>query len=559
MSLILGLALVSMPARAEDWPPGATIEKAALVDITPEGFDAVAALIPALLPSSLPVDDVGDSSEGAFGQCWLGGYAFNVAGVNVQIEVTDAEIRPGAGVLDVEAQLLVNVNAPGDTFELYTEALCISDTCDGYVDPFLVTVTTSMALDVVEGSGGSPALDATIGAVDVAYDLASDDIHLDNCAIGTVEDVLNIFGISVYDLLLGQLDGVLQGAVADLGPTLETTLEDAFASASIQQTVDLNGVPLEVSLAPAAVDISPAGMRLQMNGGLEAPAAACVAAFDTGGSPRTDASSPDIGAAPNGITTPYHLGLALSDDFTNQALYAAWRGGLLCQDLGASAGLPLDTSILNLLTGDAFAELFPTSEPIGLRLLPRAAPTSAFGAGHDLDIALNQLDVEFFAELDGRKVRALSVGLDGTVGANLQFDGGTGALAVELDLDAGNLTPSVTYNELVPDANDTILGSFSSAFGNLLDTVVGGLLPDLSFTLPAFNGIGLQDLQMAGTSEWLGGYAFIGSVGYGSPDGGCGSDGCGGGCSGGCAVGGTQLPHPAVFALGALVLLRRRR
>jgi MYXO-CTERM domain-containing protein len=28
---------------------------------------------------------------------------------------------------------------------------------------------------------------------------------------------------------------------------------------------------------------------------------------------------------------------------------------------------------------------------------------------------------------------------------------------------------------------------------------------------------------------------------------------------GGCAVGGTQLPHPAVFALGALVLLRRRR
>jgi MYXO-CTERM domain-containing protein len=315
-----------------------------------------------------------------------------------------------------------------------------------------------------------------------------------------------------------------------------------------------------VELFPAAVDISPEGVRLQMNGGLEAPAAACIAEFDTGGSPRTDGARPGIGDAPAGVDTPYHLGLSLSDDFTNQALYAAWRGGILCQDLGSAAGISLDTSILNLLTGDAFAEVFPESRPIGLRTRPRAAPTSAFGAGHDLDIQLNQLDVEFFAELDGRTVRALSVGLDGTVGADLAFDGSTGALEVLLDLNADNLTPSVSYNELVPAANDTIVASFGAAFGNLLDSVIGGLLPELAFTLPAFNGIGLQDLQLAGTGEWMGGYAFVGPVGYGSPDGGCGSDGgCGGGCSGGCSVGGTPMPHPAMFALGALVLLRRRK
>ena len=58
---------------------------------------------------------------------------------------------------------------------------------------------------------------------------------------------------------------------------LSTDPEASFSSANIEQEVDLNGVPLHVQLFPAAVDISPDGVRLQMNGDASrAPAAAAA-------------------------------------------------------------------------------------------------------------------------------------------------------------------------------------------------------------------------------------------------------------------------------------------
>ena len=52
------IALIAPFCFAGTIAAGAVIEDAATLDITPEGFDAVELLIPALLPSSIPVDDV---------------------------------------------------------------------------------------------------------------------------------------------------------------------------------------------------------------------------------------------------------------------------------------------------------------------------------------------------------------------------------------------------------------------------------------------------------------------------------------------------------------------
>jgi hypothetical protein len=91
-----------------------------------------------------------------------------------------------------------------------------------------------------------------------------------------------------------------------------------------------------------------------------------------------------------------------------------------------------------------------------------------------------------------------------------------------------------------------------------VDSVIGGLLEDLSFAMPAFSGIGLTDLQTAPTgdaSDWLGAYAWVGTVTYPAADG-C-SDGCSSGCSGGCANG-SGIPALWAAAVG-LFFLRRRR
>lgn len=561
--LVLLAASLSTPARSETWPAGATIEQAALADITPEGFEAIAALIPELVPESLPIDDIGDESEGEWGQCWLGGYAYSINGMWVGIEVVGASIVPADGVLEVRADLMVWINDASDPFDLYAELECIGDTCSSYIDPFLVTVTTSMGLAVVTGDTGEPVLDATVSGLGVTYDLQGEDIHLDDCAIGTIEDVLNFFGISLYDLVIDQLGGVLDGAVADLAPTLESTIEDAFGAATINQEIDVNGAIVALNLFPSSVVITPAGVRVQLSGSMSGDAAECVAAFDPGGSLKTPSSPPDIGVSPNGVPSPFHVGITMSDDFTNEALYALWRGGLLCYSLEPGGAFPLDTSILGLLTGDVFAELFPSAQPVVLRTAPRAPPTADFAGEHDINLNLNDLSLEFYAELDGRLARIVAIDLNGHAGADLGFDGTTGELAVAVAINPEDITPSVYWNEFYPAANDAIVAGFSGAFGGLLDTVVGGLISDLAFALPSFNGIGLQDLEASpagASSDWLGLYAWIGGVTYASSGEGCG--GCGGessSCSGGCTVGGTSLPSPLFFGIGALLMLRRRR
>jgi hypothetical protein len=410
----------------------------------------------------------------------------------------------------------------------------------------------------VDDGTGTPTLDATIGDINVAYELNNEDIHLDNCTVGDIEDVLNWFGLSLYDLILGQLDSYLQSAVADIGPTLESTIEDAFSSATISQEIDLNGVAAQVDLYPSDVVIVPAGVRVQMSGSMSAPAAACVEAYDPGGSLKTPSEAPEIGDIPAAVDADYHVGVTLSDDFTNEALYALWRGGLLCYSLAPGGAFPLDTSILNALSGDAFLELYPESQPMTLQTSPKAAPTASYDGSHDIDMNLTDLGLDFYTDLDGREAKMLTIDLDGTVGADLNFDGTTGNLAIAVDLDPAALTPTVAYNEFYPAANDAILAGFSGTFSSLLDTVVGGLLDNLSFAMPAFSGIGLQELVTApnGSNEdWLGNYAWVGATTYVAADG-CSGDGCGSGCSGGCDT----APGVSAFwpALGLLIFLRRR-
>lgn len=561
MALVV-LALLPV-ASAETWPAGAILEKAVLADITPEGFDAVAEIIPAMVPGDIALDAMSGGSEGAWGQCWLGGYEYSFSNGAVSIEVSSASIVPQDGYLAVSADLLISVNDASNPFSLYTSLECIEDTCDGYVEPIAITINTTLALSVVTGDTGTPVLDATMGAISYSPSIDSIDtsaIHLDNCTIGTVEEILGYVGLSLYDLILGQLGGSLDDAISDMGPELEATIEEAFSSATVHEELDLNGAAVTLDLYPSDVDVTTSGARIQLSGSMSGTAADCIAAYDPGGSLRTDSDAPVLGQAPSGVDSPFDIGIALSDDFTNEALYSIWRGGALCYTMGPDGSFPLDTSILNSLSGDSFEELFPESQPVTLRTVPRAPPTAALDGSHDVDLALQDLDLEFYAELDGRMARMLAISLEGNVGADLEFDGNTGSLAVLVDLDPTALTPSIAANEFVPSADDAILSSFSGVFGSILDTVVGGMLEDLSFAMPAFSGIGLEDLQIgaAGSSgDWLGLYAWVGVVTYeaGSCEDGCSSDGC----SGGCTVGGLPVPPLPFWVAAAGVLIRRRK
>lgn len=561
LSLLLPL-LLSPEAAAEDLhPPGVTIQDAVVVDITPEGFETVLALIPGLIPTGLEIPAIGDEYEGVADQCYLGGYAYSLSDGYVDVSIVDASLVPQSGYLAMSADMLVSVNAPSDPLALYYELECLGDTCDGYVDPFNASLNTTIAMQIVE-VGGVPTLDAQIGTIDLGYDLSGDDIHLDGCALGTVEDILNWFGISLFDLVLGLVEGEINSAVADFGPEIEALLEDAFSQAAIQEQVDLGGVVADLELFPGAVEIEPTGMRLAMDGGMDvASPSDCVDPYDPGGSLATNTSPPGIGTAPSGVTPGYDAGLMLSDDFGNQLLYSVWRGGLLCYSLAPGNDLlpiALDTSLLGLLAGDAFDELFPDSKPMQIEVRPKAAPTMVYDSANDVAVHVEQLGLEFYGELDHRQALVVGIDLATDAGVDLELDGATGNLGILLDLEGEDVIPTVTDNEFAPDASSAIEESFSGVFDTLVGAVLGGLTEDLAFALPAFEGLGLTSLQFAPTGteqDWLGGYAAMGPVSYESK--GCSEDG---GCDMGCASG-SRAPGSGWLLLGiplALAGLRRR-
>ncbi|MFH1469346.1 MAG: hypothetical protein ABIO70_33485 [Pseudomonadota bacterium] len=554
--LLLASLLVSPPASATLWEPGALIEDAAVIDVTDDGLDAVGGLIPALIPDRVDIPDTSDDG---------GAYEYSLSGAWAGITMTDAAIVPQNGMLTLDADLLVQLNDAYDPFDLYFEILwVISDSCDGHVQPFPAHISVDLALAVVPVGDGTHRLDATVGAMDVSYDLASEDIILENCSLGYLEQVLNFFGLSIYDLVIDYADSAIQDAIGDAAGDIEAMIEDAFASATINEQLDLNGVLVDMMLSPRDVQINPQGLRLLMQGSFATEQAAeCIEAWDPGGSPMTDTEPPALGAAPSGIPADYHAVVLASDDMVNQALYALWRGGLLCYTIDENfESFPMSTSILGMLDGSdedgPFDQLFPENAGMAIVTRPEGQPLANLSGDHDVDITVETLGLDFFADVDGRRAKVLGIDLAADIGADLVLDGSTGLLEVLLDLSPENIIPTVTSCELTAGAEPLVEANFGGLLQTILDAVVGDALSGLSFQLPSFEGLGLSsiDTAAAGTqADWLGLFANLGPVAY---EGGC--DDSGGGCgSSGCSGAGAVRAPWLLLALGAGLVARRRR
>ena len=156
--------------------------------------------------------------------------------------------------------------------------------------------------------------------------------------------------------------------MVELVPTLEETIEDAFNQLSIQESIEFEGSTLDIALSPEDIAIKSEGLRVQMNGSATTGAGAdCISAFDPNGSLATPTTLRNIGYKPPGVSGDVLV--TIDDDFANQILYSAWRSGVLCQTIDAST-FPIDTSILNLITGDAFVDLFPETSPLVIQTKP---------------------------------------------------------------------------------------------------------------------------------------------------------------------------------------------
>lgn len=544
-------------ALAAEIPAGDGIDDALAIQVGPAGLDEVGGLVPALLPAdALVIEDIADS-VGAPAICVGGSYEFS--NLNADLVINDVQITPLNGELELFIDLTIGLNDATDEFTLLIDALCLIDeNCSGWIDPFDLTVTAPLTFEVV-GAPGSRTLDATVGELDIWHDLDGSKLQTD-CLLNDIEDVLNLFGMSIFDLVVNLFTD-------QLTELIEPTLDEALAQTNIAGDLDLLGALLTYRLEPSGVIHSTQGLQISMASQFDAPQAECIVDDDPGSSYATLSAIPD----PMDNQPGSHAAIHASTDMVNQALYAAWRGGGLCMALGGEdagldlGGLALDTSLLGLIGGPGYDELFPEAKPIEIALRPHMAPLAAADGPNDLDLQLDELELIFLGELDGRMARALGVNVSADIGANVPFDDTTGEIGVELVVDSDAIAASLAGDPMVPGIADKVRDDFPAVMATLLDSMLPSLLGDtLAFALPTFEGLGLLslDIEASGTGEdWLGAYATLGQAPYADPyAGGCGCDGGStsttGDC-GGCSTVAAPRLAPVAWLL-ALVFARRR-
>lgn len=556
------LLLLASPAAFAAIPVGVEIEDAVVADVTKPGFDAIGQAVVGLVPEYFAIPPVHLYDEGGcvFGFC---AYTYQVDATDGYATISPGNVTfaPGAGVLSLNAGLTVAVNAPSSPLDLYVKAtgigIPISSSCDVWVDPFPVTVGISVELGYANGE-----VVVNAGQPQINYSgLTGNHIKVSGCAVDTIETVLDFFGWSLYDFVLDQVKPEIDKAIqnADLPGMIEDLVTDAFGEFSeISDTVDLLGAPLDYSISLSSIQITNNGMRASLSGSFDTIRDPCIDRYGYDGSVETPSTLPSIGTAPGGA----HLAVYADDDFVNNALFAVWSSGLLCFDIDDDSDLDLplaiNTNLLSLLASDHFDHLFPTVAPMRILTRPEKPPEVVVGAGNDVNLLVDPLGLEFYAELDGRQVRL--VNLDLTVDAGVDLTYTNGILGIDVALDGGRISPNATFSDLVPEAAPAVEASFSSLFDQLAGPLLGDALGGLSFPVPTFEGIGLAYLDTApaaSADDRLGVYA---KVGTGLPDtGGCGCDGADAeGCDTGCTTGG--LPARGLpLLLPFLLAMRRRR
>jgi len=543
------------------------LNQAITVQLPVDGLDALGAVAPALLPELLGDDGlVIDDIEESLGGC----NEFSLTGAYVGLEVDDVSFEVNGDVLDLVVDLTAWLNLPGDRFSFAYEfglfGLCGGDECAGWVDPFGISARIPIGLGVVPGPDGHNVLDASIGEIALDNGLNGDLIHFNTgCAVQTIEAVLNLLGLSLYDFIIGLADDLLLGVLGDQIGDIELTLDEVLGQIAYVDTLDVLDTSLFVDIEPFCVETGPEGVELLFHGSAEADPHPCVADWDDGVWAETDGPRPALSDALLGA----HAGVLVADDLVTQISYMAWSGGLLCYEIqdGDLTGFPIDSSLLSLLGGDGYHEILPEEPgPLAIRTIPLSPPTAEFGGDHDVTLVVRDLQLGFFTDIDYRSARALSLDLEADVGMNLGFNELTGELAVDIALGAEQIRASAGHDRMVDGVDQYVEDSFSGVLEGILDLVVGDLLTGLVFPLPAIEGVGVSQMEVdaPGGGEWLGVWVAVDAVDYGTgagcdEQGGCDAGGCAdaSSCDQGCATSGGNLAGWLGFAV-PLFLLRRR-
>ena len=153
------------------------------------------------------------------------------------------------------------------------------------------------------------------------------------------------------------------------------------------------------------------------------------------------------------------VAIGLSRTFLDLVGFHVYNSGTLCLDIGGNAMPQLNAGTLSVIVGSLGNIIEDRKAPLTLVLRPQTPLTFTIGAGDMTDpllhIAISDLRIDFYAWIEERYVRLLTMGVDLNVGLNLTVTkDANGKPAIQpmlVGVDAKNVTIRVSNTDLLQE------------------------------------------------------------------------------------------------------------
>jgi hypothetical protein len=576
-------ALLSGTAAADTLPAGGTVDKAVTADIPPNGVDFLLSQGQALLPSQIGLPAFSGSISNF---CVFDDLDYNIyepdpntQNDGIHVTINNATVTPQNGFFNLSLNATVvgtgtdtspgdgpSGNAAGELQYRGCGTSCNRDAGSGNDDYAVITfgstpvsLSTKLYLTLIDDpqNPGQKTVKATTP-------LAQGDINLSTGNLGASGCSLANFASNFSGFFSGTIK---QKLVDEVNNTLLPAVEEGFKSVRYDQDISLAGSTMHVKILPSALDVTTSGVELSMSSVFDAPATTCIPVDPLLGSTLTPGDPPVFGTtSPQGLA--FDAAAGISDDFVNQALFAAWHGGLLCHTIDSLGGTPMTVDLLTLagLTTPLDNLEVAAGTPMLVVIKAFQPPTATFGGAHQISLGLKHLEISIFTQIQERTARLAGLDLDITdAGVDLSVDA-TNKLNVALGLTGDNVSGAVSYDEVMgAQTTAGLLPLLPILIQQLAPTLQGAIPPidlgnlaGVTFVSPEFD---VQQGAGGVPNDTVSMYTALAPApgGCAAAGGGCGVGGGTAGCDLASGVSGSALPLWAMALISLGTIARRRR
>jgi MYXO-CTERM domain-containing protein len=200
-----------------------------------------------------------------------------------------------------------------------------------------------------------------------------------------------------------------------------------------------------------------------------------------------------------GVTQDVAIGL--SRTFLDLAGFHIYNSGTLCLSIGGSAIPQLNAGTLSVIINSLGNIIDDRKAPLALVLRPQTPLNFTIGQGTMMDplinVAIQDMRIDFYAWIEERYVRLLTIGLDLNAGLNLGITKNA-QMQPELapmlvGLNSSNITIRISNTDLLQEKPDDLAKVFPSLL-NIATGALGNVIPPIA--LPSVSGFSLDDLSI---------------------------------------------------------------